>query len=221
MTEHVWDELLTDLDARVISKSGYAEGGASSWDSRDVGGTPSVLVIDMQRFIVNDNVPILDAIENHQIAIGENAWAAMDEIASVIETARENNVPVAHTRVIPQAYDDPSHEDLAIVEEVAPEPGETIIDKSYSSAFYGTDLRTRLRRQGIDTLVIVGNTTSGCIRATVVDAQQHGFDVVVPQECVFDRIEASHKIALLDMWMKYASVMDRAAAESYLSADEE
>jgi len=73
-----------------------------------------------------------------------------------------------------------------------------VINKSYASAFYGTDLLSRLVRGGHDSVIIVGNSTSGCVRATAIDAQQNGFNVVLPQECVFDRIEASHKIALMD-----------------------
>jgi nicotinamidase-related amidase len=67
-------------------------------------------------------------------------------------------------------------------------------------------------------VIVVGNSTSGCVRATTVDAQQHGFDVIVPQECIFDRIEASHKIGLLDMWMKYAEVQEREEVEAYVES---
>jgi nicotinamidase-related amidase len=216
MTERIWEDLLTERDKEVISKAGYDEGGAASWDSRGLGDNPVVLCIDMQRLIVGEDVPILEAVEDYQTAMGEIAWDAIDDIAPFLDVARDNDVPVMYTRVVPTSYDDPDHRDLDIVDPVAPEPGETVIDKSYASAFYGTDLLSRLVRQDVDTVVIVGNSTSGCVRATVVDAQQHGFDVVLPQECLFDRIEASHKIGLLDMWMKYGHVIEREAAEDYL-----
>lgn len=215
MTEHVWTDLLTERDERVISKAGYDQGGASSWETRQLGDSPLVLVVDMQRLIVGDDEPILDAVESHRTAMGEIAWDAIDRIAPFLSTARDHDVPVAYTRLVPAAYDDPDHEDLEIVDPVAPEPGDPVIDKSYASAFYGTDLVSRLVRRDVDTLVVVGNSTSGCVRATVVDAQQRGFDVALPQECLFDRIEASHKIALLDMWMKYASVLEREEVEAY------
>jgi nicotinamidase-related amidase len=149
--------------------------------------------------------------------MGEIAWDAIDHIAPFLETAREADVPIMYTRVVPKSYEDPDHEDLDIVAPVAPEAGETVIDKSYASAFYGTDLLSRLVRGGHNTVVIVGNSTSGCVRATAIDAQQNGFDVLLPQECLFDRIEASHKVALLDLWMKYAEVLERADVEAYMT----
>ncbi|UHQ98852.1 isochorismatase family protein (plasmid) [Natrinema zhouii] len=216
MTEYVWKDLLTEEDEQVISKAGYDQGGASSWETRELGDSPLVLVIDMQRLIVGEDEPILNAVESHRTAMGEIAWDAIDRIAPFLSTARDHDIPVAYTRLVPPSYDDPDHEDLAIVDPVAPEPGDPIINKSHASAFYGTDLLSQLIRRDIDTLIVVGNSTSGCVRATVVDAQQRGFDVALPQECLFDRIEASHKIALLDMWMKYASVLESEEVESYL-----
>ncbi|WP_049901344.1 isochorismatase family protein [Halococcus agarilyticus] len=216
MTEHIWDDLLTERDRRVIEKAGYDEAGASSWDSRGLGTDPLVLVIDVQRLVVGEDEPILDAIEEYRTAMGEIAWNAIGEIEPFLDFARENDLPVAYTRVVPSSYDDPDHEDLDIVEPVAPEPGETVIDKTYASAFYGTDLLSRLVRGGHDSVIIVGNSTSGCVRATSIDAQQNGFDVILPQECLFDRIEASHKVALLDLWMKYAEVLERDEVETYV-----
>jgi maleamate amidohydrolase len=218
MTERIWEDLLSEQDKQVISKAGYDQEGASSWESRGLGDNPLVLVIDMQELIVGDDVPILEAVEEHRTAMGEIAWDAIDHIEPFLDHARDNDVPVAYTRVVPSSYDDPDHDDLEIVDPVAPEDGETVINKSYASAFYGTDLLSRLVRQDVDTLIIVGNSTSGCVRATAVDAKQNGFDVVLPQECLFDRIEASHKIGLLDLWMKYAEVVERDEAESYLES---
>jgi len=217
MTAHIWEDLLSERDKQVITKAGYDKAGASSWDSRGTGTDPMVLVIDMQRLVVGENVPILEAIEEYRTAMGEVAWDAIDHVAPFLDHARDHDVPVAYTRVVPSSYDDPHHEDLDIVEPVAPEDSETVIDKSYASAFYGTDLLSRLVRGGHDSVIIVGNSTSGCVRATAIDAQQHGFDVLLPQECLFDRIEASHKVALLDLWMKYAEVLEREAVEEYVA----
>lgn len=216
MTRYVWDDLLSERDKDVIKAAGYEERGASSWESRGEGDSPALLVIDMQRLTVGNDVPILDAIEESRIAMGEVAWDALEHITSVLSFARDRETPVIYTRVVPQSYDDPSHPDLSIVDEVAPRPEDDIVDKNYASAFYGTDLLTILVSQGIDSLVVVGNTTSGCLRATVVDAQQHGFNVILPQECTFDRIEASHKIGLLDMWMKYANVVEVEEAKTLI-----
>lgn len=216
MTTHIWDDLLSEQDKQVITKAGYDTEGASSWESRGMGTNPLVLVIDMQRLIVGEDVPILDAIEEYRTAVGEIAWETIDHIEPFLAFARNRDVPVAYTRVIPSSYEDPDHEDLAIAEQIAPEEGETVIDKSYASAFYGTDLLSHLVRGGHDSLIIVGNSTSGCVRATAVDAKQHGFSVIIPQECLFDRIQASHKVGLLDLWMKYAEVLDRSEVEEYV-----
>jgi nicotinamidase-related amidase len=216
MTEEIWRDLLSEQDQRVIEKAGYDKEGASSWESRGMGTDPMVLVIDMQRLIVGEDEPILDAIESYRTAMGEIAWDAIDHIEPFLDFARQRGLPVTYTRVIPSSYDDPNHSDLDIVEPVAPQQGETVIDKSYASAFYGTDMLSRLVRGGHDSVIIVGNSTSGCVRATAIDAQQNGFDVIIPQECLFDRIEASHKVTLLDLWMKYAEVLERAEVEEYV-----
>jgi len=162
----------------------------------------------MQQFIVGEDIPIVEAVEEEQISMGAVAWTAMrDHIKPFIDQVRQLQLPIFHTRVLPERYDDPSEEKLQIVEMMEPAIDEVVIDKPYPSAFYGTDLLTRLITAGIDTVVVVGNTTSGCIRATVIDAQQYGFHIVIPEECVFDRLEASHSVSLLDMWMKYAEVL--------------
>ena len=216
MTQRIWEDLLTERDKQVISKAGYDKEGASSWDSRGMGTNPMVLVIDMQRLVVGDDEPILDAIDDYRTAMGEIAWEAIDHIEPFLDFARDQGLPVTYTRVVPSSYDEPHHEDLDIVDPVAPEDGETVIDHSYASAFYGTDLLSRLVRGDHDSVIIVGNSTSGCVRATAIDAQQNGFDVILPQECLFDRIEASHKIALMDLWMKYAEVLEREEVEEFV-----
>jgi nicotinamidase-related amidase len=216
MTKRIWEDLLSEQDRQVIEKAGYDKEGASSWESRGLGSNPMVLVIDMQRLIVGENEPILDAVEEYRTAMGEIAWDAIDHIQPFLEFAREQGLPITYTRVVPDSYDDPNHPDLDIVDAVAPQAADTVIDKSYASAFFGTDLQTRLVQEDVDSVIIVGNSTSGCVRATAVDAKQHGFGVVLPQECIFDRIEASHKIGLLDLWMKYAEVLETEEVEDWL-----
>ena len=218
MASHVWEDVLSEQDERVITAAGYDTEGASSWESRGLGDRPALLVIDVQRKSAGRDVPITEAVEDYRTAMGEIAWAAIDEIRELVGGARENGVPVTFTRSIPTTYDDPGHEALRIVDPLTPREVEDVVTKSYASAFYGTDLLTRLVRDGVDTLVLAGTSTSGCVRATAVDAQQRGFDVVVPHECVFDRIQASHKVALLDMWMKYAEVTGMEDVLEYFSA---
>jgi nicotinamidase-related amidase len=213
---HPWDDLLSEQDRAVISQAGYDQRGAVSWDSRALGKTPAVLIIDMQRILVGQDVPILDAVKEERLSMGQIAWRAMEHIVPFIETCRNAELPIVYTRVIPRGRS--ADEDaVQIVEPLAPAEEDWILDKNYSSAFYGTSLLTHLNKLRADTVIVVGNSTSGCVRATVVDARQMGFSVLVPQECTFDRIEASHKIGLLDMWMKYATVVPIEEALAYVT----
>lgn len=221
MIENIWDGLLTQQDREVISQGGFDESGASAaWESRGLGDNPVVMVIDIQKKNAGPNESIVDAMEasGSATAMGEIAWDAVEHIQELLSVARSNDVPVIYTRSVPPAYDDPDHPDLDIVDPIVPEEGDPVLDKSYASPFYRTDILTRLISNDIDTVITVGGSTSGCIRATVVDAQSHGFNVVVPQECVFDRIEASHLVGLLDIWMKYGEVMERTEVEEYLES---
>ena len=212
---HIWEDLLTKQDQAVIEQAGYKTRGATLWDSRSLGNKPALLVIDMQQMLVGRNAPILEAIEDYPTAMGAIAWQALEYIVPFVALARKAKMPVFYTRVVPEgrAADDPA---VQIVESLAPEPGERVIDKNFTSAFYDTPLLTHLIRRQVDTLIIVGNSTSGCIRAAAVDARQLGFHPLIPVECVFDRVQASHRIALLDMWMKYAAVMPVEEARSYI-----
>jgi nicotinamidase-related amidase len=211
----IWDDILSEQDKAVIEQAGYSQRGAVSWESRGLGQRPVVLVIDMQQLTCGPNVPILEAIKLYRTAQGEIAWATIERIKPVLAVARQVNVPIIYTRVIPRSYG-PDDEAVQIVEPLTPAADDLVIDKNYASAFYGTALLSQLVRRQVDTVIVVGNTTSGCVRATAIDAQQHGFSVVIPEACVFDRIEASHKASLLDLWMKYAQVSSTAQVVDYL-----
>ncbi|MFC7229794.1 isochorismatase family protein [Salinirubellus salinus] len=218
MPERPWDSLLSDRDREVIEAAGYDEAGASNWDTRGVGDRPMLLVVDVQRVTVGADVPITEAVEESRIAMGEVAHRALEHLVPFVEFVREQGIPVAHTRVVPPAYD-PDDPEVQIVDALAPLDDEPVVDKRYASAFFGTDLVSRLVRADVDTLVVVGDTTSGCLRATVVDAQQFGFKVVVPEECVFDRVDLSHRASLLDMWMKYADVRPTSEVRELLAGE--
>lgn len=213
---NIWDELLTEQDLAVIQEAGYDKKGAASWDSRKLGINPAVLVIDMQNHLVGEDEPILKAIGKERTAMGEIAWRAMDYISPFVAACRKAKLPIIYTRVIPYGRQADAPE-LQIISVMQPDDEDLVLDKNYSSAFYGTGLLTHLNQQRIDTVIVVGNSTSGCVRATVVDARQMGFRVMVPLECTFDRISASHKISLLDMWMKYATVVPVETAYEYIS----
>ncbi len=98
-------------------------------------------------------------------------------------------------------------DDYEIYEAFKPEPGDLIIYKERASGFFGTPIVAHLTRMGIDSLIVCGESTSGCVRASVVDAYSYGFHVVVVEECCFDRSLLSHKVNLFDLHHKYADVM--------------
>ena len=103
--------------------------------------------------------------------------------------------------------------------EVAPVEGELVIIKQYASAFFGTSLASTLVARGIDTVVLVGVSTSGCIRATAVDAVQHGFIPLVVRDAVGDRTSQTHDANLFDLQAKYAEVVDERTAVAYLEEE--
>jgi len=156
----------------------------------------------------------------------------LDSAARVVESARGAGVPVIHTRVefSPSCADGgvfmqkvPALRALAgggdlgrIMSEVAPLAGELVIVKQYASAFFGTTLASTLQAMRVDTVVITGVSTSGCVRATGVDAIQHGFVPLVVRDSVGDRGPEPHEANLYDLQAKYAEVIDEAAAIVYL-----
>jgi len=99
---------------------------------------------------------------------------------------------------------------------IGPRPGELVIQKTKPSGFFGTPLASYLIGLGVDTVLVTGTTTSGCVRATVIDAFSHNFRTLVVEEAVFDRGELSHKINLFDMHSKYADVISMEEAKRYL-----
>jgi nicotinamidase-related amidase len=100
-----------------------------------------------------------------------------------------------------------TEEHYHIKEDVAPVAGELVIYKERASGFFGTPLIAHLRKVGVDSLIILGESTSGCVRASTVDAYSYGFHSVVVEECTFDRSMLSHKVNLFDLHHKYADVM--------------
>lgn len=161
---------------------------------------------------------------------GLEGWAAVDKTAELLAVARENGIPVVHIKGLQNGMKpwvsrkrEPStlseeiqKKGTEIVAEVAPIKGEVVIEKSAPSAFQGTPLMFHLNSLGVDTLIVCGETTSGCVRASVVDGATARFKMGVVAECVFDRTEASHFMNLYDMHNKYADVVSVETAKNYL-----
>ena len=220
---HIWDDILTDTDREVIRQAGYGQ-------ARGLGKRPVLMIIDAQHNYCGADKPILDQIRQWPSGAGETAWRAVDRIKGILAAARRLKIPVIYTRHVQKniefdgfaaktARDQSNYLEGArgtrIIADLQPEPGELVVDKSYSSAFYGTPLLSLLIKLGADTLIVVGGTTSGCVRSLCIDAVSRNFNVGVVEDGVFDRITASHKAALLDLWMKYCDLISGEGAIEY------
>jgi maleamate amidohydrolase len=176
------------------------------------GRRPALLVVD---FLKGFNDPKLFG--------GGNIGPAIDCTVKLLAAARKFGLPIAFTRhtyaadgsnrgifnqKIPKldtlTIDSPSTE---IVDVLAPQRGEYVLCKHYPSAFFATDLASWFSMRGVDTVIVSGCTTSGCVRASVVDAMGHGFRPMVVVDCVGDRAQAPHHANLFDMEQKYADLM--------------
>jgi maleamate amidohydrolase len=161
----------------------------------------------------------------------EGVVDAVQASVPLLESARAAGVPVIYTKVLyhPSGQDGGlfvkkvpalrrlvAGEPLAEIDpKLAPAADDLVIVKNYPSGFFGTTLASTLSTQGVDTIVLIGCSTSGCVRATAVDAIQYGFRVVVPRECVGDRHEGPHDASLFDIHAKYGDVIPRAEVQAH------
>lgn len=197
---------------------------AGVFDSRlGFGARPALIVIDFMRAYTTPGAPL------H----AEGVVRAVEQSVALLAAARETGIPVIHTRVLfhPSGMDGglfarkvpvlrslvPGEPLAEFDPRVAPDPRELVIVKNYASAFFGTSLAATLTAEGIDTAILIGCSTSGCIRATAIDAIQHGFRAIVPRECVGDRHDGPHEANLFDINAKYGDVVERDAVLSYLA----
>jgi nicotinamidase-related amidase len=187
------------------------------------GRHPALLVVDFVRAYLVPGSPLYAGVEDARAAA-----------AQLLAKAREAGIPVLHTNVayepggrdggvffrkLPalESFERGRHPELAaFAEGLEPRPGEPVFTKQYASAFFGTKLAEALRGHGVDTVLIAGVSTSGCVRATAVDACQHGFVPLVVRDAVGDRHPAPHEANLFDLQAKYAEVVSLADAERYL-----
>ncbi|WP_158940793.1 N-carbamoylsarcosine amidohydrolase [Burkholderia sp. S171] len=154
---------------------------------------------------------------------GGNIAPAIERTVHLLAAARRHGWPVAHSRIVYAAdgSDDnvfslkvpgmatltEDHPNSAIVPELTPAAGELVVRKTVPSAFFGTQLAPWLSQRAVQTLIVAGAVTSGCVRASVVDAMSHGFRPLVVSDCVGDRAIGPHDANLFDMQQKYAAVM--------------
>lgn len=229
----VWEPFLTPRDRAHLAAS-------KPKVVRGFGSRPAVLSVDNYRAAVGDRPePILDAIKEWPSSTGLEGWRALARISELLTAARAARIPVIHVtglsqqesgmagwrpgRTLPGGMSIAPDEDKQrrrydIVEQAAPRPGEVILKKTAPSAFFGTPLAAYLMGQGIDTLIVVGEAVSGCVRATVVDGCSHRLRMIVVEECVYDRHEATRAMNLFDIDQKYGDVLALADVCAWVKA---
>jgi nicotinamidase-related amidase len=230
MPERVWDRFLTEQDHAHLAMGTHRRLG--------FGKRPALLLVDLYRWVFGDKPePLLDAIKTWPSSCGLAAWQAIPPIQTLLKAAREARIPIVHMTGLDQSgvegwsgrRESPRPAELGpealdrrkrrydIIDEVAPLPGEAVLRKSSPSAFWGTPLAGHLNYLGVDTIITCGESTSGCVRASVVDGCTYRYRMIVVEEGVFDRHEAAHAINLFDMNQKYADVLPLADVLDYLA----
>ena len=230
MSQRVWEPFLTEQDRAHLSMSNRRPVG--------FGDKPALLLVDLYRWVFGDRPqPLLEAVDTWPGSCGLAAWNAIPHIQTLLKACRDASLPVVHvtgldnsgvvgwsTRRGPTAEVELTEEErdrrqrqYDIIDEVAPLPGEAVLRKTSPSAFWGTPLIGHLNYLGVDTIITCGESTSGCVRASVVDGCTNRYRMIVVEECVFDRHEATHAINLFDMNQKYSDVLPIGEVLEYLS----
>jgi maleamate amidohydrolase len=229
----VWDKFLTERDKAVYEASGFGARGG-------FGARPAVLIVDVAYAFTGDrDLPILESLETWRSSCGHAAWAAIPPTQKLLAAARANRIPVffstgvdgrpdgfgrggratknrRSTENLPAGEARKPERGNDIVRDIAPQPHEIVIEKMKPSPFNSTPLNGFLIDLEIDTLLVTGTTTSGCVRAAVTDAFSLNYKVTVVEECTFDRFESSHALTLFDMQAKYCDVVGVDEAVAYL-----
>ncbi|WP_174735218.1 isochorismatase family protein [Mesobacillus harenae] len=222
-------DVLTERDKQVFAQSGYGK-------RMGFGNRPAILVIDVNYNFVGDKPePILESIKKWRNSCGDEGWEGVNRIKELLTEARDKNIPIIYSTGQEPRKDgfdsgrwadknsrrseDRSQSEVngnTIVPVIEPEPHDIVITKGKPSVFFGTLLLSYLTDLQVDSLIVCGTTTSGCVRATVIDAFSYNFKVSIVEECTFDRGQTTHKINLFDMNQKYADVIELNEAVTYL-----
>jgi maleamate amidohydrolase len=208
-----WDGVVPADERERLAASGFGQ-------EFGLGNRPCLVVIDVTMSFLGRR-PGDTTGEDYVTGCGDVGWERLPTVLRVLSAAREAGIPRVLTRGAPAAASvvggaiklsqDPAlayrTHAAAFPAELVPQPDEFVIEKTKASAFFQTPLLTFLHQQRVDSLLVVGTTTSGCVRATVVDGFSYGYPVSVAHDACFDRSEFQHAANLFDIQMKYGSVV--------------
>ena len=232
MSEPVWNKFLSERDKQVFAAAGYAA-------RQGFGQRPAILVVDVNYAFCGDRPePILESIKRWRNSCGAEAWEGVKAIKRLLAAARAKGLPVIYStgvrrdddwdrgswnwknsRAAERPRTQASGQDgNTIVPDIAPQLQDIVIEKLKPSAFFGSPLLSFLVLLGADSLIVAGTTTSGCVRATVVDAFSNNYRVAIVEEGCFDRSQASHALSLCDMNAKYADVVRLEETLAYIES---
>ncbi len=221
--DHCWKDVVPESDLALYSR----------WRRQTfVGPRPALLAIDLYDLVYRGGpLPPAEINERYPNSCGVFAHRAIAPTKKLIAAARSTGVPIffctqetrpnnrppgAHsTRRSGEAF---AADAYAIYREFTVEPRDIVICKQRASIFAGTPLHSHLSLMGVQSLMVCGESTSGCVRASVVDGYSSGFHVCVVEECTYDRAELTHKVNLFDMHHKYADVMHLDEVVAHLEA---
>ena len=224
MTES-WKSVVPERDRLILESADF--GGRQPWGRR-----PALLIVDVVRsFTGSKPQDVLQAIGEYNTSCGTSAWDTLPRMREVLDAARAAGIPVVYTKgdaeYKVQCGGSVKNEDPArtrrvhstpIADEIAPRDGEFVISKTKASAFFQTPLPVYLVRHGIDSLIVMGTATSGCVRASVVDGFSHGYPTFVVSDGCFDRSQFFHDVTLYDLSTKYATIVTVAETTGYLKS---
>ena len=215
--EHLWQKSVDRATQALLAKRNVAPFR---------GKRPAVVAVDLYDLVYDGGPrPVRDLIQDYPASCGEFAWRALPPTIELYRVAREQRVPIVHVTYDTRKETDPRgihptnrrrrQPDLnlyRIKEELTPVEGELVVYKKRASAFFGTPLVAFLNELDVDCLFVVGESTSGCVRASVVEGWSLGYPVAVVADCVYDRCDLTHEASLFDMHLKYATVMELSEA---------
>ena len=217
----VWDRFLTEDDKKVLAHGALRV-------PHGPGKVNALLSIDMQITAIGDDMPIYEQRDRYPGACGPAAYAAIPVQQRLLAAARAAAMPVIYSKHVFHGYTGMKNAQSGVFsatdrrseipDSVAMQPGDILLEKQTPSCFAFTNLHLILSELGVDGLLVVGNSTSGCVRATCVDGEAMGYKMQVIEEGVFDRIEMSHAAALFDMDFKICDVIDEARALEIIGA---